>query len=91
MARLLYIVARDKPGLHGYLQRAFADEPEVQILFDRRQGADRRQQSVQPYEPEQRRGDRRRQPGIAESLRSLGYAMILQGQSGFAPPGLASL
>lgn len=84
-ARLLYIVARDKSDLYGYLQLAFADEPDVQVLFDRRQGRDRRQ-AVQPCEPERRLGDQRRQLEIEEGLRSLGYAMILPGQLQFASP-----
>jgi hypothetical protein len=66
MARMLFIVARDDPGLYESLRREFADEPEVEVILDRRAG-------------ERRTGpgdERRRRPEVDERLQALGWAIV---------------
>ena len=77
MVPSLCIVARDQLDLYGYFRHRFADEPDVQVILDRRQGGDPSAGSVEIHEPGRWRTDRRRRPRIEEKLRSVGYAVIL--------------
>src|SRR4029450_2747139 len=43
--RVLFIVSRQATSYHGYLQRAFADVDWAEVIFDRRQGERRQQDS----------------------------------------------
>lgn len=70
-ARYLVVVAREQPDLLAYLDRRFADNRNVQVFADRRQG-DRRQRR-EPREPERRRFDRRRQAALDRYLRTIGF------------------
>jgi hypothetical protein len=36
MCRLLCLVSRDQPQLFDYVRRAFSEEEDVEVLFDRR-------------------------------------------------------
>ena len=72
--RLLFIVARDRLGLYDYLSNHFSQEKEVIVILDRRRTE--RRESFQPYEPERRGKDRRREPTIDNYLRSLGYMIV---------------
>lgn len=72
--RLLYVVARGRLGLYDYLRQHFAAEEEVQVILDRRRRERRR--SLQPNEPDRRRGDRRHQRETDNYLRSLGYMIV---------------
>jgi hypothetical protein len=77
MARLLFIVARDQPGLLEFLRRDFATEEaqgDVEIFIDRRESP--RRQAVQPREAEGR--DWNRNWDVGESLRELGCAFVPQ-------------
>ena len=74
MARLLFIVARDQPGLLAFLRRDFAaEEAQGDIDFmDRRESP--RGQAVQPRGAEGRDWNRNR--AVGESLRELGCAFV---------------
>jgi len=77
MPRLLFVVARDEPGLLDFLRRDFAAEEaagEVEIFMDRRQ--DRWRHDVQPREAEER--DWNRNSAVSISLRELGCAFVPQ-------------
>lgn len=77
MARLLFVVARDQPGLLEFLRRDFAAEEaqgDIEIFMDRRDSP--RRQAVQPREAEAR--DRNRNWDVGESLRQLGCAFVPQ-------------
>lgn len=57
----LVIVRRGQFATFELLARTFADDPSVQIIWDRRIG-ERRQSPGGPGDRERRRSDRRRQP-----------------------------
>jgi hypothetical protein len=75
MTRLLFIVARDQPGLLEFLQRDFAAEEaqgDVEIFMDRRESS--RGRVVQPHEAKRR--DPNRNWGVHASLRDMGCAFV---------------
>ena len=75
MARLLFIVARDQPGLLEFLRRDFAVEEaqgDIEIVMDRRERLWR--QGLQPRVVEER--DWNRNWDVKESLRALGCAFV---------------
>ena len=81
MTRLLFIVARDQPGLLEFLRGDFAAEEaqgDIEIFIDRRESP--RRQAGQPREAEGRDWNRNRE--VSESLRELGCAFVPQ------PPSL---
>ena len=61
--RFLFIVARERPDRYEYLRRAFADDPEVEVIVDRRHGERRRRhaggETVRQRWDHRRREDRR--------------------------------
>lgn len=59
MARYLFIVARGHPDLYADLQRQFAQNPEIEVLVDRRYSE--RREAVEPHQPERRSLERRGQ------------------------------
>jgi hypothetical protein len=59
--RRLVIVRRGHFATFELLTRTFADDPTVQIVWDRRMG-ERRQAARGPDDGERRRNDRRREP-----------------------------
>ena len=59
--RRIVIVRRGHFATYELLTRTFADDPTVQILWDRRMG-ERRQAARGPDDSERRRNDRRREP-----------------------------
>src|SRR2546427_12583452 len=58
--RYVFIVSRDHAWLHRYLVERFNDDPDVEVILDRRAGDRRLQQSAVPTEHERRGGERRR-------------------------------
>lgn len=69
-ARVLYIVARDQPELFAFLRQDFAAEEAegvIEILVDRRQGAQR-------CEADGR--DPRRNGSVSVDLREMGFAFV---------------
>jgi hypothetical protein len=80
-ARVLYIVARDQPGLFAFLRRDFAAEEAegvMEIVMNRRQAA-------QPREADRR--DPRRNGPVSADLREVGFALVRQQAP--LPPGSA--
>ncbi len=75
--RQLFIVARDREKLYDYVKRAFAENPNVQVIFDRRKG-ERRGEGLSRLAriPNRRRSDRR-VSDIAGQLRALGWAIVV--------------
>ena len=80
MSRVLYIVARKRPLLCGYLMATVdARTPDghlVEIKLDERRSERRRQREAP--EPERRRGERRHRPNYAADFRCRGYATVVQ-------------
>ena len=80
MRRVLYIVARERPLLCGYLMATVGartpDGDPVEIKLDERRSERRRQREAR--DPERRRGERRHRPTSAADLRSRGYATVVQ-------------
>ena len=77
MARLLMIVARDRPELLELLRQNFAtaeSEDVIEIFMDRRQGP--RGPGVQPREADGHRRDPRRNRGVGQDLREVGCAVL---------------
>ena len=67
MARKLFIVAREQGELYRSLSTALGNEPDVQVVYDRRSAGNKD------------RGDaleRRQQPDLTELLRSRGFAVV---------------
>jgi hypothetical protein len=72
--RLIFIVSREAEVHHEYLQRAFAGEPDVEVILDRRR-ADRRRRT-EPTTWEYRRRERRIRPNAEERLRAVGWSIV---------------
>ncbi len=72
--RYLVIVARDRRDLYEYLKAAFAYEPGVHVLQERRQ-AQRRRRSDAPSS-DRRRKDRRSRPKVDAHMRTFGFAIV---------------
>jgi len=77
MAPHLFIVSRHQPDLYSYLSREFAEEGDVQVLLDRRQG-ERRQlgERRRVARGDRRATDRRLQAEVGGQIRQLGYAFV---------------
>ena len=74
MARFLFVVSREKPELCDYLSRHFADEPEVLVTLDRRDG-DRRQADGLA-DLDRRQAHRRWRPDNDETMSAVGAVMV---------------
>ena len=92
MGRVLYIVARERPLLCGYLMATVgarsADGHRVEIKLDERRSERRRQREAR--DPERRRGERRHRANYAHDLRSRGYATVIQPGATRSPSGQPS-
>ena len=92
MGRVLYIVARERPLLCGYLMATVGarspDGHRVEIKLDERRSERRRQGEAR--DPERRRGERRHRPNYASDLRSRGYATVVQSEAIPSPSGQPS-
>jgi hypothetical protein len=75
VARHLFIVDREQPGLFSYLAREFSAEPDVTVILDRRQG-ERRTEQCQKPSSDRRQSDRRLKAEIGGQLSTLGYAFV---------------
>jgi hypothetical protein len=73
----LFIVARQQPHLYSYLLREFSEEPDVQVIMDRRFG-ERRRRGDRRTVPrgDRRQGDRRGKLEIDAQLAAIGYAFV---------------
>jgi len=74
MARFLFVVSRKKPELRDYLSRHFADEPEVLVTLDRRDG-DRRRADL-AADLDRRQSHRRWRPDNDETMSAVGAVMV---------------
>src|SRR2546422_6016723 len=74
MPRHLFLVARDKPELARDLQAAFASDPEVEVLVDRRLVERRRNPAG--LVPDRRKTDRRARPQVDLELKLASYASV---------------
>jgi len=72
--RLLFIVSRQAASYHSYLQRAFSDVDWAEVMFDRRRGERRQQQS--PWIVERRSRGRRARPDVDARVRAFGWAIV---------------
>ena len=72
-ARSLIIVARDCADLFEALQRELRDHPQIEIIFDRRRG-ERRMNDSETL-PDRRRTERRTMPNLQEDLRKQRYLL----------------
>ena len=71
---LLFVVSRRALDTYLQLEKLFADDGRVSIIFDRRSG-DRRG-AAGPRSPEDRRADRRSRPLVDDRLRRQGWVMV---------------
>lgn len=78
MALMLFIVSREDPALYRLLKEEFADEPDVQVILDRR--ARERQPDASASGDDARAAERRCRPEIDERLHSLGWAIVHPGR-----------
>jgi hypothetical protein len=66
--RYLFVVSRSHPWLYRHLVERFDDDPNVDVMLDRRMG-ERRRESTRPKSTVDRRiGERRRPVGPEEDL-----------------------
>ncbi|MBI2527929.1 MAG: hypothetical protein HYV93_18330 [Candidatus Rokubacteria bacterium] len=77
--RVMYIVSRGAREQFQLVERHFADEPEIQVLYDRRQGDRRGPHSAPPAQPGERRQTDRRLTDIGGDLRAVGWALVRLG------------
>ncbi len=75
VAKQLLIIARDRQKLYEYTKRAFAGNPTVEVVLDRRRG-ERRGSGERAGQPDRRRGDRRLALHIDNHLKALGWAVM---------------
>ena len=77
MTEHLFVVARQRPDLYGYLSREFSTEADVRVMMDRR-GDERRRLGERRANSrgDRRQTDRRERPEAAEQITSLGYAFL---------------
>lgn len=89
MDRVLYIVAKERPLLCGYLMatvgRTSADGQPVEIKIDERRRERRRQREAR--DPDRRRGERRHQPSHASDFGTRGYVTAVASESLPSPSG----
>lgn len=72
-APFLFIVSPSETGRYEFVRRHFADECDVEVVYDRRRGERRRYQPR--HAVEQRQGERRRNH-VAQDLRAVGWAYV---------------
>lgn len=72
--RYLLIVSRREREVFARVNARFRDDPEVQVLIDRREG-ERRRHSL-PHQPDRRRAERRRAPDYWEDIRHHAFVLV---------------
>jgi hypothetical protein len=80
MARYVVIAARNRPELHSYLQRQFAEDNEAQVILDRR--LEERRRRGERHHLERRREDRRSRRGKDLGLYYHGFLVVYQVSQG---------
>ena len=74
MARHLFIVSRSETSLYQHLIERFLDDPNVEVILDRRRGERRRRVPQDP--PGRRLADRRTHPEVDLELQSRSLAIL---------------
>jgi hypothetical protein len=74
--RYLYIVSREHRWLYRHLVERFQDDPDVEVILDRRVGERRTQPSGPAPEQERRRSERRRPISPDDDLRVRSHYII---------------
>jgi hypothetical protein len=74
MARYLFIVSLRHPALYDYLLQRFSDDPNAQVVLDRRRVV--RRQAEIPVALDRRQADRRQRPEVGEELRRRSVAVV---------------
>jgi hypothetical protein len=83
----LFIVSREDPVTYNSLTKVLADDPSVQVLYDRRMSAsDRRGIWATSRLQTVLLGERRQRPEIDAQIRSMGWACVRVGADAKAPP-----
>ncbi len=74
-SQYLIIVARERRDLYDYLRRAFAREPAILVMLERRIADRRKAAATRPLD--RRRKDRRHRPELDADVRRFGFAIAL--------------
>ena len=74
MARYLFIVSLRHPALYDHLLTRFLNDPNAQVILDRRRGERRRAEIS--VASDLRRADRRQRPDVGEELRRHSVAVV---------------
>jgi len=74
--RYMFIVSRDHAWLHRYLVERFNDDPDIEVILDRRVGERRMQQAAVPTQHERRRRERRRAVPPQDDLRVRSHYIV---------------
>lgn len=74
MDRLVFVIRQNRTKLYETLTSAFAVEPRVEVILDRRRTSRRREGSG--HHPERRRWDRRMRPAIDVEVRERGWSVV---------------
>jgi hypothetical protein len=75
--RHLFIISRETPYLADYMREQFRDEPEVQVLVDRRR--QERRATPNPVDADRRSSDRRERREVDRELRESFHAFVTLG------------
>ena len=75
MSRHLFIVSRNYPDFFTYLMERFADDPNVEVILDRRAARERRRRQ-DAVEVDRRVRDRRRQRALDEELETRSHVIL---------------
>src|SRR5436305_2072424 len=74
--RYLYIVSREHRWLYRHLVERFQDDPDVEVILDRRVGERRTEPTASPTAQERRRSERRRPISPDDDLRVRSHYII---------------
>ena len=74
--RYLYIVSREHRWLYRHLAERFQDDPDVEVILDRRVAERRTQPSPPPAEQDRRRSERRQPISPDDDLRVRSHYII---------------
>ena len=74
MARYLFIVSLRHPALYDHLLARFLNDPNAQVILDRRRGERRQAEFLVAHDL--RRADRRQRTQVSEELRLRSVAVV---------------
>jgi hypothetical protein len=76
VARFLFIVARQLPDVYKHLREQFGQEPDVEVILDRRFAARADGAREAAAGADEGPGERRQNAVVSEQLRVMGYAFV---------------